>query len=59
MLSEFAFFKCLAKKVWQINRSALIVSIILDGFSLTNHERFIKFTKLFRCMVYVCVVEME
>ena len=39
--SEFTIFERLAKKVWQINRSAnrlLIVSTNLDGFSLTNHN---------------------
>ena len=40
MFVEFTLFKHLAKKVWQINRSAkslLIVSTNLDGFTLVDH----------------------
>ena len=36
---KFTLFKCLAKKVWQMNRSAkvlLIVTTNLDDFSLIN-----------------------
>ena len=46
---ELTLFEHLAKKVWQINRSAnklLIVSTKLNGFSLVNHGRFAKFAKL-------------
>ena len=35
----FGEFKCLAEKVWQMNRSAkrlLIVTTNLDGFSFAN-----------------------
>ena len=50
--SKFALFEHLAKKVWQINRSAkrlLILSTNLNDFnliSLANHRQFVKFTKL-------------
>ena len=45
---ELTLFELLAKeiKVPQINRSALIVSTNLDGFSLANHQQFSKFAKL-------------
>ena len=52
---EFILFKYLTEKVWQINRSVkrlLIVSTNLDGFSLANHERFTKFTKLSPCQIF-------
>ena len=41
--------KFCGSKVWRINRSpnrSLIVSTNLNGFSLVNHGRFAKFTKL-------------
>ena len=50
-LGEFTLFEHLEKKVWLIDRSAkrlFIVSTNLDGFSLANHRRFAKFTKLSR-----------
>ena len=46
---ELPLSKHLAKKVWQINRSAnrlFNVSTNLDGFNLANHGRFAKFAKL-------------
>ena len=46
---ELTCFEHLAKKVWQINRSAnrlLIVSTNLNGFSLVNRWQFAKFAKL-------------
>ena len=49
MFGKLILFKCLAKKVWQMNRSAkglLIVTTNLDGFSLANIRQFAKFAKL-------------
>ena len=45
MFGKFIPFKRLAKKVWQMNRSAkglLMVTTNLDGFSLANCRRFTK-----------------
>ena len=42
MCGEFAVFKHLAEKFWQMNRSAkglLIVTTNLNGFSLANCKR--------------------
>ena len=42
---KFTLFKCLAEKVWQMNRSAkglLIVTTNLDDFSLMNCRQFAK-----------------
>ena len=43
IFDKFILFKCLAEKVWQMNRLAkglLIVITNLDGFSLANRRRF-------------------
>ena len=43
------------KKVWRMNRSANRLSIVttnLDGFSLANHGRFVKFAKLSPCQTF-------
>ena len=55
IFGKFTFLSIWRKKVWQINRSAnrlLIVSTTLDGFSLVNHRRFTKFTKLSPCQTF-------
>ena len=44
-LKNWLFSSLWQKKVWQTNR-LLIVSTNLDGFSLVNHRRFAKFSKL-------------
>ena len=49
MFGEFTLFKCLVKKVWQMNRSAkglLIVTATLDSYSFANRRRFTECVKL-------------
>ena len=49
-------FRAFGEKVWRINRSAkrlLVVSTNLDGFSLANHGRFVKFATLSRYTVLI------
>ena len=49
-LGEFTVISVWRGKVWRIDRfnhKVIIISKILDGFSLTNHGQFAKFTKLF------------
>ena len=49
MFGESTIFKCLAEKIWRMNRSAKGLSMLtvnLDGFSLVKHRRFAKFAKL-------------
>ena len=56
MFGKFTLFKCFEKKVWQMNRSAkglLIVTTILDDFSLVNHRPFTKFVKLSTCQTFL------
>ena len=46
-------FKCLAEKIWQMNKSAkglLIVATTLDGFSLVDRLRF---AKLSTCQTFL------
>ena len=48
-VGELTRFEHLAKKVWQINRSAnrlLMISTNLDGCSLANHVQFAKFANV-------------
>ena len=54
-LTSWLFSSIWQKKVWRINRSANRLSIVstkLDGFSLANHGRFAKFTKLSPCQTF-------
>ena len=54
-LANWLFSSLWSKKVLRINRSAnrlLIVSTNLDGFSLANHGRFAKVTKLSPCHTF-------
>ena len=59
MFGEFTLFKRLVEQVWRMNRSAkglLIVTTILDGFSLANHRQFAKFAKLCLLLDYIRIV---
>ena len=45
------------RKFGKINRSALIVSTNLDGFSLANHGQFAKLS-CYTVVVYICICEL-